>query len=324
MTGMSPALRLRVRIGTLVILLILLGANLVTMGCRSARQPAPMVSVESTPTPCALDGIENAYRLGPGLWSGGEPHGDAAFRALAAAGVRTVVSVDGAKPDLATAHRHGLRYVHVPIGYDGLSEDAVAALAALTATPPYGGVFVHCHHGKHRGPTAAAIMARAAGAWDASRAEAWQRTAGTSGDYSGLYRAVRDFQMPDQATLRMAARGLRPTVPPAGLVESMVLIDGQTEALADMKAAGWKPVATAPDETPARTARLLEEQFAEGVRLGLGPKDPEFRRAMEAAEQSAAALRVALEGSDGMAAERAWKQVREGCTRCHRAWRNHR
>jgi len=282
-----------------------------------------MVSAGTGQTACTFEGIENAFQLGPRLWSGGEPHGDQAFKALAAAGVRTVVSVDGAKPDLDSARRHGLRYVHIPIGYDGLSSDAVASLASLTTTDR-GGVFVHCHHGRHRGPTAAAILARASGAWDAPLAEAWQKRAGTSSDYPGLHQAVREFRMPDAASLHAAGARLRSSVAPSGLVESMVIIDGQTEALADMKVAGWKEVPAKPDETPAQAARLLHEQFKEGIRLGLGPKDPEFHRAMESAERSASVLMISLQSGDRPAAEVAWKQVKENCTGCHKTWRNQR
>lgn len=320
---MLPVLRFRPWVGGVLAASALLGASLIALGCRSGIKGAPLVSADATQTPRTLQGIENVLQLGPRLWSGGEPHGDAAFEALAAAGVRTVVSVDGAKPDLQAARRHGLQYVHVPIGYDGLSKDAVASLASLTTTDR-GGVFVHCHHGKHRGPTAAAILARASGAWDATQAEAWQKRAGTSADYPGLYQAVREFRMPDAATLRVAARNLRPAVPPAGLVESMVIIDGQTEALADMKAAGWKSVPAATDETPAQAARLLHEQFKEGIRLGLGPKEPEFRRAMESAERSASALKASLSSGDRSASDAAWKQVKESCTSCHKTWRNQR
>lgn len=320
---MVPLLRFPPLAGALLLVSTVLGASLIAVGCRSGIRGVPLASEDATQTPRTLEGIENAFQLGPRLWSGGEPHGDAAFKALAVAGVRTVVSVDGAKPDLEAAHRHGLRYVHVPIGYDGLSKEAVASLAALTTTDR-GGVFVHCHHGKHRGPTAAAILARASGAWDATQAEAWQKRAGTSTDYPGLYQAVREFQMPDEATLRAAARNLKPAVPPAGLVESMVIIDGQTEALADMKAAGWTSAPAAPDQTPAQAARLLHEQFTEGIRLGLGPKDPVFRRAMESAERSASALVVSLNAGDRPASDAAWKQVKESCSQCHKTWRNQR
>ncbi len=296
-------------------------------GCQqpsaTPKPPSPLVQTGTKPSPVELTGVENAYQLGPRLWSGGEPHGDAAFAALAAAGVRTVVSVDGARPDIEAARRHGLQYIHIPIGYDGVPPQATAALASL-AVPRGEGIFVHCHHGKHRGPTAAALIARSTGVWDAPTAEAWQKLAGTSPDYPGLYRCVREFQMPDVAALVAAAKSRVPVVTPRGLVDAMVHIDGHTEALADMKAAGWQPIPAAPDESPVQVARLLHEQFHEGVRLHLGPSDPAFIEAMKASESAAASLESALRNLDKPAADAAWKQIKDGCTSCHRQWRNHR
>jgi hypothetical protein len=282
-----------------------------------------LVQPGTTPTRTNLAGIENAFQLGPRLWSGGEPHGDAAFAALAAAGIRTVVSVDGARPDIEAATRHGLKYVHIPIGYDGVPPEASVALASL-AVPRADGIFIHCHHGKHRGPTAAALVARATGVWGASTAEAWQKLAGTSPDYPGLYRSVREFQMPDAATLLAAAKSRPPVVAPNGIVDAMVHIDGHAEALADMKAAGWKPIPAAPNETPVQVARLLHEQFREGVRLRLGPSDPAFSESMKASESAASNLEAALRNLDKPAADAAWKQIKDGCTSCHRQWRNNR
>jgi len=306
----------------------LLTATAVWTGCGTPTPSGgsaspPLIQPGAIAQKQELAGIENTFQLGPRLWSGGEPQGDAAFAALAAVGVTTVVSVDGARPDVEAARRHGLRYLHIPIGYDGVPSGAVASLAAVSQTSE-GGVFVHCHHGRHRGPSAAAVIARAAGAWDAAQAEAWQKTAGTSADYPGLYRSVRDFQMPSDARVKSAARNQHSAVKPAGLVESMVIVDGQTEALADMKAAGWKPLPALPDETPVQAARLLHEQFREGVRLGLGPKDPAFVQAMKAGETSSLALESALKSGDRIAADAAWKQVKDGCVTCHRRWRNER
>jgi hypothetical protein len=302
-------------------------AALLGSGCRQpVAVPNPLAALVqpgTTPSHADLAGIENAYRLGPRLWSGGEPHGNAAFAALAAAGVRTVVSVDGARPNLEAAHRHGLDYIHIPIGYDGVPPEASAALASL-AVPRAHGIFVHCHHGKHRGPTAAALVARATGAWDAPTAESWLKLAGTSPDYPGLYRSVREFQMPDAAAVSVAYRSLRPVVAPKGIVDSMVQIDGHAETLTDMKAAGWKHIPAAPDETPVQVARLLLEQFREGIRLHIGPSEPAFNEAMKASEAAAAELEAALRKSDKPASDAAWKRIRESCTSCHRQWRNNR
>ena len=166
-------------------------ALLVLLAWVTACHPRPgparpmLVPPGSEAMAVSLPGIENGWRIGPRLWSGGEPSSDEAFAALAAQGVRVLVSVDGARPNLEAARRHGLRYVHVPIGYEGIPRAAVEELASV-AWVKEGGVFVHCHHGHHRGPTAAAIVAIASGAWDRPTAHAWQRAAGTSPEYAGL------------------------------------------------------------------------------------------------------------------------------------------
>src|SRR5581483_3702797 len=76
----------------------------------------------STPEAVAIrpPGLKNAHRLTDRVLSGAQPEANVAFRELAALGVKTVISVDGAAPDVASAHKAGLRYVHLPIGYDGI------------------------------------------------------------------------------------------------------------------------------------------------------------------------------------------------------------
>src|SRR5262245_17583207 len=85
----------------------------------------------SPPERLDLPGVENAYRLGPRLYSGGEPRGEQAFAALKSLGIKTAISVDGATPDAETGRRHGIRYVHLPVGYDGIPrEQAVRIIKA--------------------------------------------------------------------------------------------------------------------------------------------------------------------------------------------------
>lgn len=293
-------------------------------GCLSTpRTPTPsLVTPSFQPQRMEVPGIENLYQVGPRLWSGGEPVGEAAFAELARMGVRVVVSVDGARPDIAMARRHGLRYVHVPMGYDGVSDGAVARLAAVEGLKC--GVLVHCHHGRHRGPTAAAIMAVATGAWDRQQAAEWQELAGTSMDYAGLYRAVQRFQVPDGKVVEAARGQLTAVSPPAGLVAVMVAVDHETEVLEGMRATGWKRVAGNPDVTPAGSARLLREQFAESIRLGIGPESAGFSVALQAAHDHVEAFERALRVGEAERATQAWKQVREDCRACHREWRDRR
>ena len=92
-------------------------------------------------------------RLNPSdrVYSGGQPEGDEAFATLRKLGVKTLISVDGTKPDVERAAKFGLRYVHIPHGYAGISSNTAARLAKAAATVE-GPIFVHCHRGKHRGP----------------------------------------------------------------------------------------------------------------------------------------------------------------------------
>src|SRR5436190_2618002 len=89
-----------------------------------ASEPAP-----HAPLKIAAPHLPNAYQIHPKVISGGLPEGDDAFRELADLGVKTIISVDGATPEVATAKKFGLRYVHLPHGYGGISEARVAELA---------------------------------------------------------------------------------------------------------------------------------------------------------------------------------------------------
>ncbi len=203
---------------------------------------------------------ERLIAVAPGLWSGAEPDGDAHFVALARLGVKTVVSVDGLAPDVAAARRCGLRTVHVPIGYDGVPADAAASLAAVMgrvgpsgAAP--GGVFVHCHHGVHRGPTAAAIAGLSAGLIDRDGALALLKIAGTAPRYAGLWESVRRFDI----TALPPAGPLREAVPPAGLRAAMGEIDallGDTDSSPETNRETTTPAATRLAEALRESARL--------------------------------------------------------------------
>src|SRR4051794_31173946 len=66
--------------------------------------------------------LPNAHVVNSKVICGGQPAGDAGFEKLAALGVKTIVSVDGIAPNADAAHRHGMRYVHLPFGYDGVPQ----------------------------------------------------------------------------------------------------------------------------------------------------------------------------------------------------------
>ncbi len=176
-------------------------------GCREAPpSPAPAASTdpalsaatEHPNTPAAAanpkkltftefeePGLDNVLQLSPRIFSGSQPHGEQGFESLEKLGVKTVVSVDGARPDAQRAKQHGLRYVHIPIGYDGIPRPAALALVRAIREAP-GPIYIHCHHGKHRGPAAAAVACMAEGIANTEQA----RSAGEGRHQSRLRRTL--------------------------------------------------------------------------------------------------------------------------------------
>src|SRR5262245_49209462 len=92
--------------------------------------------------------LYNAHIVTRKVNSRAEPHDEAPFAALQQLVGKTIISVDGAKPDIELAHKYGMRYVHIPIGYDGVPDDKSRAIAKAIDELP-GPIYVHCHHGKH-------------------------------------------------------------------------------------------------------------------------------------------------------------------------------
>ena len=106
--------------------------------------------------------LPNVVVVHPNVISGGLPESDLAFQELRSLGVKTVISVDGMKPDTLAAKKCGLRYVHLPHGYNGVPPQRIAELAKAVSTLD-GPIYIHCHHGKHRSPAAASVACFAAG-----------------------------------------------------------------------------------------------------------------------------------------------------------------
>ncbi len=277
----------------------------------------------ATPQPIELPGIRNAFRVTNRILAGSQPAGDAAFAALAHAGVKTIISVDGARPDLAAARKHGLRYVHLPFGYDGIPASRIPELVKAAA-PEAGTIFIHCHHGKHRGPAAAAVICEAIAGWSPAQADSWLKQAGTAPDYPGLYRAVREFVAP---TLEKIARvgELPESAKTSTLVDAMVAIDQRFDALKSAQAAGWRTPSPEAEDSPAHHATLLWELLRELARLEDPAKRPDdYRRLLAGSERDVASLREVLRTSpsDSVKLDAAMKRATQSCTACHKAYRN--
>lgn len=283
----------------------------------------PAAEPDSTPQPALPRKATQESRLqhllcvSPRMLSGGEPHSEEAFAELARRGVKTVVSVDGARPDVEAAQRHGLRYVHVPIGYDGLDEHAQRSLVRVMRDTK-GTVYVHCHHGKHRGPAAAAVACLATGDLSPRTALDYLALAGTGKEYAGLWRDVAEFQPPpaDASLPELVA-----VAEVDSLAAAMADLDRAWDRLKLCAAADWQTPRDHADLAAAHEALLVWEALRESRRM----TDERHRKLgddLDAAVQLAQQLRVALAAGDHATAAREFTALSASCTSCHAAHRN--
>jgi protein tyrosine phosphatase (PTP) superfamily phosphohydrolase (DUF442 family) len=268
--------------------------------------------------------LHNLLKVTGSIYCGGEPRGDDAMNSLVRLGVKTVVSVDGARPDVETARKHGLRYVHIPIGYDGIDTAAGLALAGMIRQSD-GPIYIHCHHGQHRGPAAAAIAGIASGAiMPGEQAESILRRAGVGKAYSGLWRDVEQYRAPGDDVdfpelLEIAEVG--------SLAAAMAKIDRAYDHLMLFRRPDGMVVdGTAPDGHPdlvaAQEALLLKEGLRESARNLSGDFDARFKEWMLAAETSAEMLEQAIKARDAVGAGRHFQAVVASCKACHDGYRN--
>lgn len=296
-------------------------------GCSPAPQPSAPESAPAPADPVSLeaDGLHNLFRVSDRVYSGSSPEGDAGFASLRRLGVKTVITVDGATPDLANAEKHGLRYVHLPIGYDGIPTDRVTQLAKAVRDLP-GPVYIHCHHGKHRGPAAcAAVLLTLDPTWTPERAERWLSVAGTDPKYSGLTGLPRTLNRPTVEALDSLPPDFPTVARVPDLVRLMVEVDTRWDHLKAVKAAGWKTPADHADLDPPHEAVILAEQYREAARLAeSSARGKEFLGLLMEGETAANELEKALREKDAKAASTAFVRSQTACTACHQKFRDNK
>lgn len=267
--------------------------------------------------------LSNLFRAATNVFSGDSPTSENAFAEIARLGVKTIISVDGTKPDVATAHNFGLRYIHLPIGYDGIAAARVAELASAAKSAP-GPLYVHCHHGLHRGPAAVAVMCEANAGWTPNQALAWLKQAGTSTDYSGLYRSVREFR-PIDPTALTGIRELPEIARTSPLVESMAAIGAAFDSLQFAQKSAWSKVPHHDNATPVQTATVLWDHFRELARAEeTATRTEDFRAKLASTGKHSDRLRALLRdpGTDAKSRDDAFRSLGQSCKACHTKYRD--
>lgn len=293
-------------------------------GCSSDRGgggPAPVPTEVSLDAHGEPDGLHRHKRWNDKVGIGAQPEGEIAFRNLAALGYRTIVSVDGARPEAELAAKYGLRYVHVPIGYDKVEQEAAEKVAKAIDTSD-GPAYVHCHHGKHRGPAAAASACIALGLMDPSKTEETLKAAGTDPKYAGLYRTAASTHKVSAGEL--AAVPVNPSyVSPGDLAAAMADLDFRWEHLKASKERAWGLLPDSPDVSPPHEARMAWEGYREMARMkdAMSHGD-EFMRMLADSESALVALENALRAGDHAAATASFESAAKLCSNCHKKYRD--
>jgi protein tyrosine phosphatase (PTP) superfamily phosphohydrolase (DUF442 family) len=294
-------------------------ALVLAAGC--SRKPA--VDTPKPEPPIEMPGLHNIHRLSDKLLSGSSPEGDAGFQSLQELGVHTIISVDGARPDVERAHRFGMRYVHLPIGYDGVPRDQMLRIARAIRDLP-GLVYVHCHHGKHRGPAAAVSAQRCLDKrCSAVAALEFLHQAGTDPHYRGLYSSVEQCGPIEEKDLDAVRAEFPEVADVGGLVQAMVAIDQRWDNLRLIRAAYWRTPPNHADLDPPHEALQLREHFREALRLSDVQKKPDaFRRLLADAESASSDLESSLRGPADAKSEAAFARCQDICNRCHSQFRD--
>ncbi|MBL8759581.1 MAG: cytochrome c [Phycisphaerae bacterium] len=292
-------------------------------GAESSQDQASGVGVATHIAAHTHEALPNLYTLTPGVISGGVPGGDAGFDELKAMGVRTIISVDGAAPDVARAEARGMRYVHIPTTYAETTMEQQLEIARAVRDLP-GPVYVHCHHGKHRSPAASAAAMVVLGRITPEQGLAFMKQAGTAAGYTGLYACVADAKPVDRATLDAAPADFPAVRTPKGITAAMVETDEVFEHLKAVRAAGWRVPPDHPDLVPAalagRLADLLRHSGEDPKVEALGPA---YAAILAESIKRATALEDAIVAkADAARLEADWAKVSASCKDCHVKYRD--
>lgn len=292
---------------------------------QSGAKIAPMPDLGDS-APREYAGIHNAVTYHAGFVSGSAPDGDRGFATLAAWGVKTIISVDGMEPRVGAAAAHGIRYIHLPIGYNGFDDQREVQLVRATRDALRdGAVYIHCHHGKHRAAGAAAAIAASLGWLTPAQAVARMKVSGTSPNYKGLYACAAAARVRGPREIDAVPADFPAVSHPASFVKGMIEIDEVFEHLKAIEKAAWKTPADHPDLVPAaEAARLVDLYRTLEVSEYANRKPVEFRDWLRTTQRESLELENLLL-SGNPAAESlgaALRHIGSSCTACHAKYRD--
>jgi hypothetical protein len=161
--------------------------------------------------------------------------------------------------------------------------------------------------------------------WDAARADAWLKAAGTDPRYVGLIGLPRTVVRPTAEELARVPTDFPASAPIPDLARLMVDVDARWDNLKLVKAAGWAVPKDHPDVDPPHEAVQLAEHFREAARLNAArQRGPDFTQQLADAEAAAVVLETELRANPVNAgrAGAAFARSAAACAACHDRFRD--
>jgi protein tyrosine phosphatase (PTP) superfamily phosphohydrolase (DUF442 family) len=302
-------------------------------GCRGTgtTQQAPAalamhakVEVPALGAPKSVDlpGLHNVVTYTDDVIGGSQPEGKEGLATLAAMGIKTIITVDGSKPDVEGAAALGMRYVHLPISYDTVTPQRQRELAQALSNLE-GPIYTHCHHGKHRSAAALGTALVRCGKLTPAGAAERMRVSGTAKDYTGLWQAVAAATPMAASELRADPASFPSVAVVTGMVATMAGIDAVWDLVKQSEAAGWQAPSDHPDLVATKETKRLGDLFAQL------PNDPEsralpadYQTKLQKAIGEAAKLDAAVQNGDTKSAAELTKAIGKSCKECHVTYRD--
>ena len=222
-----------------------------------------------------------------------------------------------------------MKYIHIPLGYDGVGEKERRQFATLMMHTK-GKIYFHCHHGKHRGPAAVATCMIISGDLDQEQAMAYMAVAGTSRDYKGLWDSVASIRRGEVEA--GSVNDLPSRAESDGIAQYMAKLDRRWEVIQEEKKQSLDLNVSDPNKLQQEVIAIMEclRESARSVqrdREGKWGDAKSLQRLVDhlldsstTAEQFANAIR----SGDKKKASESFASLAKQCKSCHEKYRDNR
>lgn len=281
-----------------------------TAGPQATTPPAGFENLDLSPEM----GLSNVWRFPGGVLVGPPPRGDAAYTALKELGVRALIAVDAGPPDGEAASQHSLRFVHAPIGFDGIADSQRRVLLKAVHSLPHS-IYIHSRHGLDRAAAAAAFSLVGLGRMTTQVALECLQRCGVQAEYEGLFNDVTQAKPIDPASLDGMEIEFVASAPVRNWARAMAAIGDLFDS----------PNSASTEQLAARFQEQVNQSLPEG-------KDPAMRELLVTAAKQAEDLRASwadanVGGNDPHGGARGTRGqthrlLKQTCADCHRRFRN--